>query len=53
MGAKQLKFDTDARNRLLRGVDLLAAECGPQEANHVSCPPVRVVERDARWMERT
>ncbi len=24
MGAKQLKFDTDARNRLLRGVDLLA-----------------------------
>ena len=24
MGAKQLKFDTDARNRLLKGVDLLA-----------------------------
>src|SRR5918999_6164730 len=24
MGAKQLKFNTDARNRLLKGVDLLA-----------------------------
>jgi chaperonin GroEL len=24
MGAKQLKFDTDARNRLMKGVDLLA-----------------------------
>ncbi|HET9068922.1 MAG TPA: TCP-1/cpn60 chaperonin family protein, partial [Amaricoccus sp.] len=24
MGAKQLKFDVDARNRLLKGVDLLA-----------------------------
>ncbi|MBA3325790.1 MAG: chaperonin GroEL, partial [Rhodobacteraceae bacterium] len=24
MGAKQVKFNTDARNRLLRGVDILA-----------------------------
>ena len=39
MGAKQLKFDTDARNRLLRGVDLLAdavkVTLGPKGRNVV------------------
>ena len=39
MGAKQLKFDTDARNRLLRGVDMLAdavrVTLGPKGRNVV------------------
>ena len=39
MGAKQLKFDTDARNRLLKGVDLLAdavrVTLGPKGRNVV------------------
>jgi chaperonin GroEL len=39
MGAKQLKFDTDARNRLLHGVDLLAnavkVTLGPKGRNVV------------------
>ncbi|HMR61364.1 TCP-1/cpn60 chaperonin family protein, partial [Amaricoccus sp.] len=39
MGAKQLKFDTDARNRLLKGVDMLAdavrVTLGPKGRNVV------------------
>ena len=39
MGAKQLKFDTDARNRMLKGVDLLAdavkVTLGPKGRNVV------------------
>ena len=39
MGAKQLKFDTDARNRMLHGVDLLAnavkVTLGPKGRNVV------------------
>ena len=54
MAAKEVKFNTDARTRMLAGVDILAnavkVTLGPKGRNVISTSPCISISREAaRW----